>query len=112
MGHGSFLRHMHCDIMVLGPWEGCAVAFVLGCGIGVLLRLFWVLAVLTYRAVSGTRDNNTLEENYIIFEQDTESIFVPPPQYTDEKVEAIAAPSEEEEHTKPGYAGDADGDAW
>jgi len=98
MRHGSFLRRMHRAIMALGPWEGRAVAFVLGCGIGVLLRMFWVLAVLAYRAVSGTRDDDTLEENYIIFEQDAESIFIPPPQYTDEKVEAVVAPSEEAEH--------------
>ncbi|KAG2336477.1 hypothetical protein BDR05DRAFT_1005832 [Suillus weaverae] len=26
---GSFLRHVHRDIMALGLWEGCAVAFIL-----------------------------------------------------------------------------------
>jgi len=34
----------------LGPWEGRAVAFVLGCGLGVLVRMVFVLAVLLFRA--------------------------------------------------------------
>lgn len=95
--HGSFLRRMHRAIMALGPWEGRAVAFVLGCGIGVLLRMFWVMAVLAYRTFSGARDEDLLEDSYIVFEQDAESIFVPPPQYTDEKVALAAAPFEGEE---------------
>lgn len=39
--------------MNLGRWEGRAVAFVIGCGIGVLLRMFWVLAVVSFRTVRG-----------------------------------------------------------
>ncbi|KAG1844340.1 hypothetical protein DFJ58DRAFT_802904 [Suillus subalutaceus] len=82
---GSFLRRVHRAIMALGLWEGRAVAFVLGCGIGVLLRMFWVMSVLVYRTVRGER----LEEvshGYIMFEHDAENNFVPPPEYTDEKV--------------------------
>ncbi len=41
--------------MNLGRWEGRAVAFVIGCGIGVLLRMFWVLAVVSFRTVRGPR---------------------------------------------------------
>jgi hypothetical protein len=69
--------------MALGPWEGRAVAFVLGCGIGVLLRMFWVLSVVTYRAIRGERD----EEYTIIEEYSAEDVAVPPPTYTtiDEK---------------------------
>ncbi|GBE78802.1 hypothetical protein SCP_0116950 [Sparassis crispa] len=34
--HRSFLRGVHFALMALGPWEGRAVAFVLGCEIGAL----------------------------------------------------------------------------
>jgi hypothetical protein len=37
------------SLNALGPWEGKVVAFVLGCGIGVLLRMVWVLSVIAYR---------------------------------------------------------------
>jgi len=51
---GPFLHRVHRALMSLGPWEGRIVAFVLGCGIGVLLRMVWVLAVLLVRGVRGT----------------------------------------------------------
>jgi len=86
--HGSFMRRMHHALTALGPWEGRAVAFVLGCGIGVLLRMVWVMCIITYRLIKGGRDE---EADYavFIFEQDPEELVVPPPQYTDEKVEAV-----------------------
>lgn len=82
---GSFLRRVHRAIMALGLWEGRAVAFVLGCGIGVLLRMFWVMSVLVYRTVRGERPEE-VSHGYIMFEHDAENNFVPPPEYTDEKV--------------------------
>ncbi|KAG2745925.1 hypothetical protein P692DRAFT_20836464 [Suillus brevipes Sb2] len=91
---GSFLRRVHRAIMALGLWEGRAVAFVLGCGIGVLLRMFWVMSVLAYRTVRGER----LEEvshGYIMFEHDAENNFVPPPEYTDEKVKIAEVEAQE-----------------
>lgn len=91
---GSFLRRVHRAIMALGLWEGRAVAFVLGCGIGVLLRMFWVMSVLAYRTVRGER----LEEvshGYIMFEHDAESNFVAPPEYTDEKVKVAEVEAQE-----------------
>lgn len=39
--------------MALGPWEGRAVAFVIGAGIGVLIRMLWVFGVLFYRGCSN-----------------------------------------------------------
>jgi len=81
---GGFLRRIHRAIMALGPWEGRAVAFVLGCGIGVLLRMFWVLTVLAYRTVRGEREEETFDHEYIMYEPET--LFVAPPEYTDEKV--------------------------
>ncbi|KAH7889033.1 hypothetical protein F5I97DRAFT_1857699 [Phlebopus sp. FC_14] len=87
---GSFANRVHRAVMALGPWEGRAVAFVLGCGIGVLLRMFWVLSVLAYRTIRGEREEVT-DHAYIVLEQDAENLYVPPPQYTDEKVKAAEA---------------------
>ncbi|KAL1743786.1 hypothetical protein HDZ31DRAFT_40159 [Schizophyllum fasciatum] len=93
----SFLRRVHFALMTLGPWEGRAVAFVLGCGIGVLLRMLWVLAVVGYRTVRGESEE---AEYQIVCEQidDAENIAVPPPNYTlvDEKTnfDAKVAPEE------------------
>ncbi|CAL1705982.1 unnamed protein product [Somion occarium] len=99
--HDTFLKRVHHALMTLGPWEGRAVAFVLGCGIGVLLRMIWVMSLLTIRMFrSGNRAsdedfyNQTSDDmEYIVFDGDAETILVPPPQYTDEKV-ALAADSE------------------
>ncbi|KAF7334837.1 F-box domain-containing protein [Mycena sanguinolenta] len=101
----SFLTRVHFALMSLGPWEGRAVAFVLGCGIGVLLRMFWVLTVLTYRAVRGpssspsTYPGEEYAEQYVILEgedgEDAEEIFVAPPMYT-YPVEKVALPVEVE----------------
>lgn len=60
----------------------------LGCGIGVLLRMFWVLAVLVVRTVRGTNDAASADN--VVFHEviftDAEDIVVPPPNYTlDEK---------------------------
>jgi len=83
----SFMRRMHHALTALGPWEGRAVAFVLGCGIGVLLRMVWVMCIITYRLLKGGRDEDA-EYEELIFAQDPEELVVPPPQYTDEKVKA------------------------
>jgi hypothetical protein len=62
--------------MALGPWEGRAVAFVLGCGIGVLLRMVWVMAIVTYRMLKG--DNEEAPEYRLVCEHYAEEILVPP----------------------------------
>jgi len=80
---GPFLHRVHHALMSLGPWEGRIVAFVLGCGIGVLLRMFWVLAVLLVRAFRGTP---TLEEDMIfVYTEDV----APPYVENDEKKAAV-----------------------
>jgi len=92
----SFLMRVHLALMSLGPWEGRAVAFVLGCGIGVLLRMAWVLVVLTIRGFRSPRSEE--EHLYTVVDMDAEEIFVAPPTYTYpvEKEEAAApAPAEE-----------------
>lgn len=94
----SFLMRVHIALMSLGPWEGRAVAFVLGCGIGVLLRMAWVLVVLTVRGFRSPRSEEEEEHVYAVIDMDAEEIFVAPPTYTYpvEKAEAVApAPAEE-----------------
>lgn len=91
---GSFLRRVHRAIMALSLWEGRAVAFVLGCGMGVLLRMFWVMSVLVYRTVRGERPEE-VSHGYIMFEHDAENNFVPPPEYTDEKVKVAEVEAQE-----------------
>ncbi|KAJ3854396.1 hypothetical protein EV368DRAFT_72904 [Lentinula lateritia] len=88
----SFIRRLHFSLMTLGPWEGRAVAFVLGCGLGVLLRMFWVLTVVAYRTVRG--GNTTQEPSFIALPNryDPEEVFVPPPVYIVDK----KAPLQEE----------------
>jgi len=48
--HDKFMNRLHRALNLLGPWEGRAVAFVLGCGIGVLLRMVVVFCTLFLRA--------------------------------------------------------------
>jgi len=91
---GSFLRRVHRAIMALSLWEGRAVAFVLGCGMGVLLRMFWVMSVLVYRTVRGERPEE-VSHGYIMFEHDAENNFVPPPEYTDEKMKVAEVEAQE-----------------
>ncbi|CAK5274801.1 unnamed protein product [Mycena citricolor] len=95
----SFLIRVHFALMSLGPWEGRAVAFVLGCGIGVLLRMVWVLMIVSYRLVKGSRSE---EDEYTVIEFDAEDLLVAPPQYTFpvEKV-AVAETQEEESKFRP-----------
>jgi hypothetical protein len=38
--------------------EGHAVAFVIGNGIGVLLRMVWVMCIVTYHIIRGERDKD------------------------------------------------------
>jgi hypothetical protein len=45
----SFLGRLHKALLTLSPWEGRALSFVVGCGIGVLLRMLYVFGVLAYR---------------------------------------------------------------
>ncbi|KII92219.1 hypothetical protein PLICRDRAFT_172334 [Plicaturopsis crispa FD-325 SS-3] len=94
---GPFLRRIHNALMALGPWEGRAVAFVLGCGIGVLLRMIWVMAIVTYRIFRGENEEDA-EYTELVFEQDAEDIVVPPPQYqySDEKAEVADSKSVEQ----------------
>jgi len=75
--------------MNLGRWEGRAVAFVLGCGIGVLLRMFFIMSIVLYRSVRGgsVDEHEEVEYHVIHLYDDAEELAVPPPHYiVDEKV--------------------------
>jgi hypothetical protein len=68
--------------MALGPWEGRAVAFVLGCGLGVLLRMIWIMGVIAYRAFRGPRRETPVQ--YVVTEHyitEGPEGFIPPPGY-------------------------------
>jgi hypothetical protein len=88
-GIKGFMTRLHRSLNALGPWEAKVVAFVLGCGIGVLLRMFWVLAIISYRAIKGSREpENTHTEYSLVLDQSdmepAEVIFVAPPAYADQ----------------------------
>ena len=91
---GPFLRRVHRALMMLGPWEGRIVAFVLGaisvlsaidsilstngpfsmvgCGIGVLLRMFWVMSVLLVR---GNRGEPEHEEAILVCAEEVAPLY-------------------------------------
>jgi hypothetical protein len=74
-----FMNRLYFALRALGPWEGRAVAFVLGCGLGVLIRMFWVLTVVTYRLVKGSPSAPEDEGYDAVY---AEELFVAPPLYT------------------------------
>ncbi|KAF4597830.1 hypothetical protein EYR38_006221 [Pleurotus pulmonarius] len=84
----TFVTRLHYSLTALSPWEGRVMAFVLGCGIGVLLRMLWVLAVISYRSIRGPKD----EEEYVVEYLDAEEVFAAPPDYSlaEEKIPLIA----------------------
>jgi len=88
--HHSFLQRFSRVFVTLKWWEGGAVAFVFGCGLGVLLRLVFVMAVVSYRvgfrgeSVDEICDDPTGEETVVL---------LAPPQYTET---AAAYPEEKE----------------
>jgi len=60
---------------MLGRWEGRAIAFVLGCGIGVVLRMIYVLIVVTYRMLRGPAQPGEDDAD----EEETEVLLVAAP---------------------------------
>lgn len=46
------------------------------------------MAIISYRMIKGEREEDS-EYAVLVFEQDAEELVLPPPQYTDEKVEAV-----------------------
>jgi hypothetical protein len=82
--NAPFMERLSHSLMMLGRWEGRAIAFVLGCGIGVVLRMIYVLILVTYRMFRGPAQPGEDEAD----EEETEVLLVAaPPEYgKDEKV--------------------------
>jgi hypothetical protein len=96
MAKSPFMERLHVALTALGPWEGRAVAFVLGCGIGVLLRMLWVLSVVMYRTLKGTKEDENKYTQIIVVEEYDDEVAPPvaaPPTYTyeDAKVDVKIA---------------------
>jgi len=80
----SFLHRLHRAMTVLSPWEGRAISFVLGCGLGVLIRMFYVLVLVIVRARKTNRPAVALVND----NQEQATLIVTPPSYiVDEKKE-------------------------
>ncbi|KIM45595.1 hypothetical protein M413DRAFT_442256 [Hebeloma cylindrosporum] len=94
--HGeAFVTRLNYSLMNLGTWEGIAVAFVLGCGIGVLLRMFFVLAVVAYRSVKGQREEEHEYSQVVTIEPFEDAAHLPPyPADEKIKVTTVEAPTE------------------
>ncbi|KAG9086646.1 hypothetical protein FS749_003501 [Ceratobasidium sp. UAMH 11750] len=97
----SFMVRLTHALASLGPWEGRAVSFVLGCGLGVLLRMLFVFAVLIVRSVRARRAERqiVLEQDSVIFVADVKEPIVVEtlPAYA-EKVEAEEVPQTNNAH--------------
>lgn len=64
----------------------------LGCGLGALLRMFFVLAIVSFRSFSGPREDE-VEYHHVLFQEvDAEELAVAPPNYVylDEKAPVAA----------------------
>lgn len=77
-----FMYRLHRAVNLLGPWEGRAVAFVLGCGLGVLIRMFFVLMVLVVRRARGY-PNRQIQ----LSEEPETTYVILPPSYNAEVME-------------------------
>jgi len=90
--NGPFLYRAHRALMALGPWEGRIVAFVLGCGVGVLVRMFFVLMLLFVRAIRGSPAPEPEDETTIFLYAEE---VAPPYEVMDEKKVLDAVPAVE-----------------
>lgn len=77
----DFATRLQRSLSMLGPWEGRAVAFVLGCGLGVLIRMIWVFALLFIRSFRNSRrEDDSIYVHDVIFvssEEDAQSVNYP-----------------------------------
>jgi len=63
--HPGFGHRLVRALTELGKWEGRGVAFVIGCGLGVLLRMIWILLVLVTRYFRPIREDQARFEHAI-----------------------------------------------
>ncbi|KIK66295.1 hypothetical protein GYMLUDRAFT_930695 [Collybiopsis luxurians FD-317 M1] len=82
----SFSRRLHFALHVLGPWEGRAAVFIIGCGLASLFRVLWVLAAISYRAIKGaTRSDDEEVQSHVVLGAPAPSFVAPPVYIVDEK---------------------------
>ena len=75
-----------------------------GCGIGVLLRMVFVLAVVMFRAVKGRRGEEQHEYSQItIIEEIVDNPNNSPPSYLDEKVPIVDETVQAPKSSPPSY---------
>lgn len=73
-----------------------------GCGIGVLIRMFFVLAVVMFRAVKGQRGEEQHEYSQItIIEEFVDDRNSSPPSYVDEKLPVEEVVDNQKSSQKP-----------
>ncbi|KZO95491.1 hypothetical protein CALVIDRAFT_564549 [Calocera viscosa TUFC12733] len=90
-----FSRRIMHALYILGPIEGRIVAFVLGLGIGALIRVVFVMCILAYRAFNGRNRGIMLPED----EESSEPIVVERVVEIREKAPAYTAVVTEGEQT-------------
>ncbi|CUA66921.1 hypothetical protein RSOLAG22IIIB_00371 [Rhizoctonia solani] len=90
----SFMHRLSRALATLGPWEGRVLSFVLGCGLGAILRMLFVFGVLIVRSVRCQRRQPVaLEEDTVIFVADIKEPVV---------VEALPAYAEKTDEAPQG----------
>ncbi|KAF8904877.1 hypothetical protein CPB85DRAFT_1437622 [Mucidula mucida] len=82
---------LHHALIFLGPWEGRAVAFVFGCGIGVILRFFFLIGLLSYHAFTRRQQTRVADCYFVDASQTVEN----PPVY-DVDVKEVVFDAQEE----------------
>ncbi|CAE6448876.1 unnamed protein product [Rhizoctonia solani] len=91
-----FVARLSHALAALGPWEGRVVSFVLGCGLGAILRMLFVFGVLIRRSMRCQRQQPVaLEEDTVIFVADIKEPVVVEtlPAYAEKTDEAPQGPN-------------------
>jgi len=88
----TFLRRLRRSIAALSPWESRALSFVLGCGIGALLRMFFVFAVLIFRSMRCSREPAIQLDDSTASDVPHPAAIGSPPAYSDVKTHILADP--------------------
>jgi len=83
-----FMARLEYAIKSLGVWEARAVAFVLGCGLGALLRILFMFCLIAIRALRkrSQRPVELNEDTAVLFAAGEAMPSSEPPAYGDEKV--------------------------
>ncbi|KAG8906682.1 hypothetical protein FRB99_006383 [Tulasnella sp. 403] len=80
----AFAFRLSRALSLLGPWEGRAISFVLGCGLGVLCRMFFVLILVLVRMKRARAVANARSAGPIALPED-QAVLAEAPEYPEEK---------------------------